>query len=444
MAFCQISIAESTSTQDNLIIETHLLPTQAYPQSQLIYRIRVMSTLDIREARLSAPEGKNITLYPEYKQRQFRMQRDGTTFDVIERSYALFPTHPGKTKLEPIDFQGIAQTLVTSGNMRYPKHFKIHRKSESHALAIDPTPKSSAHWLPASRLSLHQHWQGDSQYKLGEPITRTITLQATGLNPAQLPEFQWSHLQGIKVYADKPIVKSFFDGNTVRTIWQQKINYIPTQTGEFILPQLKLTWFNTHTGQFETATLAKKAFSLAPVPSTTNNKANNLDAVTSVTKSVSSNIESPLESPIEKMPSQFGQTSLWRNVNIYLGIALLCIAIILKFIWQSPLVCRQKTKLYMHPKRIQYNLWRTRQIQDNRATLNILQDWQATQIASSRKIDDALYAQICQPLQSACYSSTENSLDEKALWSNIKTVLKSAKPAKKLDATSRLPSLFNI
>ncbi len=64
---------------------------------------------------------------------------------------------------------------------------------EKLSLNVRPIPDSfpvnaNNPWLPSELLTLHQEWQPEPiEFKVGEPITRTILLTAEGLGKAQLP-----------------------------------------------------------------------------------------------------------------------------------------------------------------------------------------------------------------------------------------------------------------
>ena len=62
-------------------------------------------------------------------------------------------------------------------------------------LNVKPIPIDyQGQWLPSELLSLHQEWQpSPDEFKVGEPITRTITLTVAGLSEEQLPEINYGN-----------------------------------------------------------------------------------------------------------------------------------------------------------------------------------------------------------------------------------------------------------
>ncbi|MBY0543929.1 MAG: hypothetical protein K2Q14_00090, partial [Gammaproteobacteria bacterium] len=69
-------------------------------------------------------------------------------------------------------------------------------------------------------------------------------------------------VQGFQVYPDKPELKSSSDGETVFGTRIEKAAYIPTQAGNFILPAVRVSWWNTQTNTMETVTLPSKTITV--------------------------------------------------------------------------------------------------------------------------------------------------------------------------------------
>lgn len=411
------------TTQDALLLETNVTPREAYLQQQLTFTTRILSTLDIREAQLSPPDGKHFAVYPEYKQRKYEHTAGDKTYEVIERTYALFPTDTKAHTLDPIRFQGIAQTLTSNGFMRFAKHRKVKRSSDATSILVKPALPNTSGWLPAESLELSQSWELPDTVEVGTPIVRTIKIAALGMNPDVLPSFKWDHLADTKVYADKPQLRHYFDGNNVRVLWQQTITYIPTRAAALTLPGLNLKWFNTLKGTFETAQLVSKQLSLDTVaPPVT-----------------------PPSVDTETTPAPLIQTltadKTFKQWHLLIGLSLLSLAGGLGYLWHSPLLKRQKKWWLVHPLRIRYALWRARQTRDNAATLTILNDWKATQDFMGRDIDKTLFSEIKHTLSAQVYGVADDAIDEASLWQDLIRLLKSSKKPRSKSETI-LPDLF--
>lgn len=111
-------------------------------------------------------------------------------------------------------------------------------------------------WLPAENVSIQGEFSTPaSQFKVGEAISRTIYLQATGVIDSQLPELKFATADGLKQYPEKPQMNMRVENGKI--IASEKINnvYIPETAGELTLPSISLDWFNVKTNKMETAVL---------------------------------------------------------------------------------------------------------------------------------------------------------------------------------------------
>lgn len=123
-------------------------------------------------------------------------------------------------------------------------------------IEIKPIPQTSIgkDWLPASNVQISQEWSSQP-YKVGEPITRTITLYVEGLNETQIPEIDLGEIDGIRVYPEQPLSQTEKEAENLKSWKQVKLAMIPTQSGKIRIPEFQLEWFNTKTGQVEFAKL---------------------------------------------------------------------------------------------------------------------------------------------------------------------------------------------
>jgi len=116
---------------------------------------------------------------------------------------------------------------------------------------------------------LIESWPANSQeFRVGEPVTRTLTLRANGLGSSQLPEIHASVPDGIKQYPDQPVRENRVDDNGLVAISQQKVALIPARPGTFVLPEVEIPWWNTRTDELEYARLPARPIDVLPAAAT--------------------------------------------------------------------------------------------------------------------------------------------------------------------------------
>jgi hypothetical protein len=127
--------------------------------------------------------------------------------------------------------------------------------AESNNNAVVAGNNINQQWLPALSLSIDQQLaelNNLGQATVGEPFTRTITMRASGLMAEQLPTSS-TDIQGFKTYIDKPEFKNDNNDKGVLSTHIERITMIPSQSGTFKLPAIKIPWYNTASKQWETA-----------------------------------------------------------------------------------------------------------------------------------------------------------------------------------------------
>lgn len=196
----------------------------------------------------------------------------------IKFYYALFPQKSGKNEVPAIKISG---SYLSADN--FNKHplfqqgvngflqiidvdvndmFGLRKPVEFYTkpVTVDVLPAQlndkENWWLPASGLSLTAKWTDKNpEFKVGETIAREITLVAMGVADSQLPELYFPDNPNFKQYPEKPQLTTDVYNNRIISQEVVRVVYIPQQSGEQILPEIKLPWFNTQTQKTETAVI---------------------------------------------------------------------------------------------------------------------------------------------------------------------------------------------
>ncbi len=228
----------------------------AYVQSQIVYTIRLYRAVEIREGSLTEPDLSDAVVERLGEDVTFQTRREGRLYHVTERKFAIFPQKSGEFTIAPTIFQGQAvdNTVRQRSNDPFDRFFQNQRtkrvrvKSEAVEVSVDPEPEEAKGdvWLPAKRLTLLESWWPESpEFKVGEPVTRTLRIEAHGLTAAQLPELKSFDTNGIKQYADQPVVETVLQQGELIGVREEKFAIVPTESGKLILPEIRLYWWDT-------------------------------------------------------------------------------------------------------------------------------------------------------------------------------------------------------
>lgn len=254
---------QQAQSNDEIFLQVEASPEQAYVQSQVLYTVKLFRRVQIAQASLNEPEIKDAVIEKLVEDNTYTTQINNVEYVVTERKYAIFPQQSGVFTIAPLTM--VAQVLSSRGQPGFNGFFNRQttetRRVTSKAITLNvlPVPQQAgkSNWLSAESLELKETWSDNSlQVKVGEPLTRTLTLTAKATTVGQLPELAGSAaIDGIKSYPDQPQLREDKNSDGLSAFRQEKIAYIPAAAGEYRLPAIHIDWFNTKTGKMESSQL---------------------------------------------------------------------------------------------------------------------------------------------------------------------------------------------
>ncbi len=257
--------------QADIFIDVSAEPAELYVQQQLRYTVRLYHAVQLTSnSSLSSPQlanGNDALVMQLGDDKEFQTQIDGRFYRVIERRYAIFPQTSGELSIDPLVFDG--ELLLSGNNSLFdPFASRTQRKrlrSEALTLKVKPAPANhGSHWLPASQLTLSENWDSNQSWVVGEPVTRSLQLQAHGLSAAQLPELEIPLPDGLKSYPDQPELHDESDANGIIGSRTQKLALIPTRPGRLTLPAISIQWWDTQQQTLRSSRLPARTIQVLP------------------------------------------------------------------------------------------------------------------------------------------------------------------------------------
>ncbi|ABG40179.1 BatD protein [Paraglaciecola sp. T6c] len=259
MMVLPVSARQSTEGRD-VYVTTSVDTDETYLQQQIRYTVKLFLARDLQRGSLSAPTLADGEIRQIGKDAEYNDIVDGKRYRVIERTFAVIPQKSGTFTIQGPMFEGeVVQDRQQSFGF-FSRSKTINRVGPAQEITVKPIPANySGTWLPSDYVELHEEWQPDaSKFTVGEPITRTLTLTAVGVDEAQLPSINSQYPSGVKVYPNQPNTTTVEKDNTLIAQRTETIAIIPSQAGEFTLDEVSVPWFNIVSGQVEYATLPKR------------------------------------------------------------------------------------------------------------------------------------------------------------------------------------------
>lgn len=256
----------------DILLEIQVDESDPYVRAQVLYTVRLFYPLELSGGKLSDPKAEHATIQhlPEAAPRQTR--RNGRLYWLLERRYAVFPQTRGTVTIVPPVFTGTVPTTLRSHRApfggygafdRFTQRLRsVRKRGEEITLKVQVPPASvqGRDWLPAKHLTLTETWVPDPPvFRVGEPVTRSITVTARGAEDAQLPTLSPPMHRSFKAYSDKESRDSRVQGTSVVGSLVQKMTLVPTEAGHLTLPELRVRWWDTGENREKVATLPARA-----------------------------------------------------------------------------------------------------------------------------------------------------------------------------------------
>ena len=254
----------------DIFIEVEVDEPNPYVQAQVVYTLKLLRAAQVSNASLTEPavaDGRAL-INKLGEDKNYEIRRNNRRYRVTERRYAVFPQASGPLQIEPVLFKGQSGGLFSLDPFA-PRPEPIVIRSAPVALAVRPIPAafSGDRWLPAARLNIQEQWSTDpALLKQGEAATRALTLEAGGLAASQLPAPADALPDSFKTYPDQPEFEEANDRRGLVGTRREKMAVIPLEAGEFILPAIRIPWWNTGTDRPEVAELTARRVKVQAAP----------------------------------------------------------------------------------------------------------------------------------------------------------------------------------
>ena len=269
---------ESSQNPNNQIVrlEVDVSPNKVYPQQQVIIRVRIIRTGAQLENESLTPFELAGTQIEKVNQRSFRKVKNGKRQLITEISYVLLPEKSGTILLPQLRYQGNEIRGGNSqgnfgnfgnfGNIFQQRGRRIFSNSEAQTIQVKALPVGfKGWWLPAAKLELEEQWLPDPpEFRVGEPVTRTLTVSAYGVFGNQIPELSFELPEKMKAYADQPSIETVKTQEGLKGTRVEKWAIIPGQAGRLELPEISVAWWDVRKDEIRTAVFPARMIEVLP------------------------------------------------------------------------------------------------------------------------------------------------------------------------------------
>ena len=312
-----------------------------YQNQSILYTVRVVARATVSNVSLEDPHVANAIVERQGEPQTRRSTENGAPVNLVELHFIITPLRPGSATIPPVVLKGEAETPNATPPDQFGGSFMAGMSRAMNAISslaggqpfrvasnktilnVRPPVAAVNPWLPLASLKLAEDMPLAQSIRVGDLISRKVTLSADGAVGSQLPdvEEQQNH-RDFKVYTDKPTMGQTIDKTGgILALRTESFSLVPQHPGTLVLPAVTVSWWNVLTDRIATSELPQRIIKV--LPSATAHSSDNDDTNLAHGQGMSRGaVTAPSKSPGGILNSKSG---LWKILEIALIVSLLVI-----------------------------------------------------------------------------------------------------------------------
>ena len=187
------------------------------------------------------------------------------TWSGIQRRYLIYPQLAGVYSVPPVEVKVVyalpnarpSEPIALAGP---PLHFEAR---------VPPEAAGLDYFIAARGFALEQKVEpGTEGLRVGDAVTRTVTLRATDASSMMLPTTEFPTIDGLSVYADPTRAGDGGGerGEARRARRVDRATYVLKKEGSFTLPAIERSWWDVSAQRLRQASVPAVPLEVAPAP----------------------------------------------------------------------------------------------------------------------------------------------------------------------------------
>lgn len=235
------------------------------PGEQVLVQIELSVDSQVRGVR-----GQELVLngasFEQLSQQDGQRLENNVPRQVVIWRYAVFPNDAGEIILPKQTFTGTIGGR-TSFFDSFPRGGQpVSGSSVAQSIIVEPRPDTNGQpWFPAESVEINASWASSiNQIRVGEPITRTITITARGQRASAIPPLVIPDSADYKLYADQPQLDNAKTSQGIIGIRNESYAIVPSRAGQLTLAEQRISWWDTKSDVWQETILPAQTVTVLP------------------------------------------------------------------------------------------------------------------------------------------------------------------------------------
>lgn len=243
---------DQTEVSDNLpiFIENSIDKSAVYINQTIFLTSKIYISENINSGDIQPPILIGASIENSGEQQQNQTVRNGILYQVLTYQYQITPSQAGDVKItSPLLSGSIRKTVAVNEWQNKIIASAINIRGNNLNLTVKNIPSDfQGDWLISEDVRLLENNDLQQQeYHVGDPITRSISLQIASIPLDKMPEIPLNYDNTLRYYPDQDDLKQGDINNLLYS--QRTITHaiIAKQSGKLVLPEIKILWWNSIT-----------------------------------------------------------------------------------------------------------------------------------------------------------------------------------------------------
>ena len=190
---------------------------------------------------------------------------DGDTWSGIQRHYLIYPQLAGDYTVPPVE----VEVVYALPNARPSEPLPLAGPELRFEARVPPEAAGLDYFIAARGFTLEQKVEpGVDDLRVGDAVTRTVTLKATDASSMMLPTTEFPAIDGLAVYPD-PTRAGDSGGERGEARQAARVDaatYVLESEGSYTLPAIERSWWDVSAGRLRKASVPSVSLTVAPDP----------------------------------------------------------------------------------------------------------------------------------------------------------------------------------
>ncbi|MBL4600046.1 MAG: BatD family protein [Rhizobiaceae bacterium] len=203
-----------------------------------------------------------IVLLPDQFGVNTSSSQGGKTRVGQRQRYAIIPQHEGTFIVPPIK---IPFGIMINGKASDP--IILQTKPLELTAAFPPGMENAKQILSTKEFSINETYDRETtDLKVGDAITRTVTLHGENTFALALPTLNFEPVKGTRIYLAQSVLTNKTNRGQYSGTRIDAGTYVLEQAGDVVLPEIKVQWWNPESKTIESTLLPSLEFQVAKNP----------------------------------------------------------------------------------------------------------------------------------------------------------------------------------